>query len=133
MYSLEYLKEFFKNDLFAIKLLGAEILEAHDDYAKCSFKITRNHQNAIEIVMGGAIFTLADFTFAVATNQHEEYNTVSTTANISYLNPGRGEILYAEAIKIRDGKTVCFYDVNVYNEKNILIAKVNISGTHIKK
>jgi acyl-CoA thioesterase len=133
MYSLEYLKEFFKNDLFAIKLLGAEILEAHDDYAKCSFKITRNHQNAIEIVMGGAIFTLADFTFAVATNQHEEYNTVSTTANISFLNPGRGEILYAEAIKIRDGKTVCFYDVNVYNEKNILIAKVNISGTHIKK
>ena len=133
MYSLEYLKEFFKNDLFAIKLLGAEILEAHDDYAKCSFKITRNHQNAIEIVMGGAIFTLADFTFAVATNQHEEYNTVSTTANISYLNPGRGEVLYAEAIKIRDGKTVCFYDVNVYNEKNILIAKVNISGTHIKK
>jgi len=133
MYSLEYLKDFFKNDLFAIKLLGAEILEAHDDYAKCSFKITRNHQNAIEIVMGGAIFTLADFTFAVATNQHEEYNTVSTTANISYLNPGRGEILYAEAIKIRDGKTVCFYDVNVYNEKNILIAKVNISGTHIKK
>ncbi len=133
MYSLEYLKDFFKNDLFAIKLLGAEILEAHDDYAKCSFKITRDHQNAIEIVMGGAIFTLADFTFAVATNQHEEYNTVSTTANISYLNPGRGEILYAEAIKIRDGKTVCFYDVNVYNEKNILIAKVNISGTHIKK
>ena len=116
-----------------MKLLGAEIWEAHDDYAKCSFKITRNHQNAIEIVMGGAIFTLADFTFAVATNQHEEYNTVSTTANISYLNPGRGEILYAEAIKIRDGKTVCFYDVNVYNEKNILIAKVNISGTHIKK
>ena len=133
MYSLEYLKDFFKNDLFAIKLLGAEILEAHDDYAKCSFKITRDHQNAIEIVMGGAIFTLADFTFAVATNQHEEYNTVSTTANISYLNPGRGEILYAEAIKIRDGKTICFYDVNVYNEKNILIAKVNISGTHIKK
>ena len=133
MYSLDYLKEFFQNDLFAIKLLGAEIIEAHDDYAKCSFKINRDHQNAINIVMGGAIFTLADFTFAVATNQHEEYNTVSTTANISFLNPGRGELLYAEAIKIRDGKTVCFYDVNVYNEKNVLIAKVNISGTHIKK
>ena len=133
MYSLDYLKEFFQNDLFAIKLLGAEIIEAHDDYAKCSFKINRDHQNAINIVMGGAIFTLADFTFAVATNQHEEYNTVSTTANISFLNPGRGEVLYAEAIKIRDGKTVCFYDVNVYNEKNVLIANVNISGTHIKK
>lgn len=133
MYSLDYLKEFFKEDLFAVKLLGAKIVEAHDDYAKCEFDVTKDHKNAIDIVMGGAIFTLADFTFAVATNQHEEYNTVSTTANISYLRPGKGDKLYAEALKIRDGKTVCFYDVNVYNDKDILIAKVNISGTHIYK
>jgi len=133
MYSLDYLKDFFKNDLFAVKMLGANIIEAHDDYAKCEFEIKREHQNAIEIVMGGAIFTLADFTFAVATNQHEDYYTVSTTANISYLKPGKGKYLYAETIKIRDGKTICFYDVNVYNDLNQLIAKVNISGTHIKK
>ena len=81
--------------------------------------------------MGGAIFTLADFTFAVATNQHEDYYTVSTTANISYLRPGHGNVLYAEAKKIRDGKTTCFYDVDVYNDENVLIAKVNISGNHI--
>lgn len=133
MYDLKYLKEFFKDDLFATKLLGAEIVEAHDDYAKCQFMVSKDHQNAKGTIMGGAIFTLADFTFAVATNQHEEYMTVSTTANISYFRPGLGEILYAEAIKLRDGKTTCFYDVCVYNEKNTLIAKVNISGNHISK
>ena len=77
MYDLEYLREFFKDDIFATKMLGAKIEEARDDYAKCSFKIDSNHMNAKGIVMGGAIFTLADFTFAVATNQHEEYNTLS--------------------------------------------------------
>lgn len=133
MYSLDYLKEFFKDDLFATKILGAEIVDAHDDYAKCSFDVNNDHQNAKGIIMGGAIFTLADFTFAVATNQREEYYTLSTTANISYFRPGLGKKLYAEAIKIKDGRTICFYDVCVYDENNLLIAKVNISGTHVKK
>lgn len=133
MYDLEYLREFFKDDIFATKMLGAKIEEARDDYAKCSFKIDPNHMNAKGIVMGGAIFTLADFTFAVATNQHEEYYTVSTTANISFMRPGMGNVLYAEAIKLRDGKTMCFYDVNVYNDNNTLIAKVNVCGTHVAK
>ena len=133
MYSLDYLKDFFKDDLFATKLLGAKIIDAHDDYAKCSFDVEKNHQNAKGIIMGGAIFTLADFTFAVATNQHEEYYIVSTTANISYFRPGLGKKIYSEAIKIKDGKTICFYDVNVYDENDKLIAKVNISGTHVSK
>ncbi len=133
MYSLEYLKEYFKNDVFATKMLGAKIVEAKDDYAKCYFDVNKDHQNAKGIVMGGAIFTLADFTFAVAVNQHEEYYTVSTTANISYFRPCIASRLYAEAIKVKDGKTICFYDVNVYDENDKLIAKVNITGTHVKR
>ena len=133
MYSLDYLKEFFKDDLFATKLLGAKIIDAHDDYAKCSFDVEKNHQNAKGIIMGGAIFTLGDFTFAVATNQNEKNYTVSTNANISFMRPATGSHLYAEAIKLRDGKTICFYDVNVYDEKNTLVAKLSITGTHVAK
>ena len=133
MYSLEELREFFKDDLFATKMLGAKIIEAHDDYAKCSFEINENHQNAKGFLMGGATFTLADFTFAVATNQHEEYNTLSISANISFMRVTNGKTLYAEAIKLRDGKTTCFYDVNVYDDLGKMIAKVNICGTHILK
>ena len=97
------------------------------------FKITSNHKNAKDIVMGGAIFSLADFTFAVATNQHKDYYTLSTNPSINYLRPGSGIYLYAEAIKIKDGKTVCFYEVNVYNDENVLISKVMITGTHVYK
>lgn len=133
MYSLEELKKFFENDTYATNLLGAEIIDANNDYAKCMFKITSNHKNAKDIVMGGAIFSLADFTFAVATNQHKDYYTLSTNASINYLRPGSGIYLYAEAIKIKDGKTVCFYEVNVYNDENVLISKVMITGTHVYK
>ena len=133
LYSLDELKKFFEKDVFATKMLGAKIIEAHDDYAKCSFDINENHMNAKGVVMGGAIFTLADFTFAVATNQHEEYYTVSTTSSVSFLTSGVGKTLYAEAIKIRDGRTMCFYDVNIYNENNKPIAKLSFSGPHILK
>lgn len=133
MYNLDELNEFFKNDIFATKLLNAKILEANNDYAKCFFEITADHKNAKGVVMGGAIFSLADFTFAVATNQHEDYYTVSTTSNINFIRPAFNGKLTAEAIKIKDGKTICFYDVNVYDDKNTLIAKMNITGTHIKK
>ena len=95
MYDLEYLKEYFKKDYFAVNQLGAKIIEANNDNAKCEIDVTANHLNAEGIIMGGAIFTLADFTFAVATNQHEEYFTVSTTANINYLRPGSGKKIYA--------------------------------------
>ena len=133
MYNLDELNEFFKNDIFATKLLNAKILEANNDYAKCFFEITADHKNAKGVVMGGAIFSLADFTFAVATNQHEEYYTVSTTSNINFIRPVFNGKLTAEAIKIKDGKTICFYDVNVFDDNNILIAKVNMTGTHVVK
>ena len=133
MYNLDELNEFFKNDIFATKLLNAKILEANNDYAKCFFEITADHKNAKGVVMGGAIFSLADFTFAVATNQHEEYYTVSTTSNISFIRPAFNGKLTAEAIKIKDGKTICFYEISVYDNNNILIAKVNMTGTHVVK
>ncbi len=133
MYSKEELIEFFKEDYFATKLLGAKIIDVKEGYAKCAFDVNIDHKNAKGVIMGGAIYTLADFTFAVATNQNEEYYTVSTSVTVNYLRPGLGKSLYAEAISIRDGKTVCFYDVNVYNDENKLVAKVNVVGSHIKK
>ena len=133
MYSTNELKEFFKKDIFATEVVGIEILEAKNDYAKCMLNISDNHKNAKGIVMGGAIFSLADFTFAVAANQHESYYTVSTTSSISYLRPAIGKRLYAETTLLKEGKTVCFYEVKVYNEIKDVIAKASFSGTHIFK
>ncbi len=133
MYSTNEVKEFFKKDIFATELVGIKILEAKNDYAKCELEINDSHKNAKGIVMGGAIFSLADFTFAVASNQHESYYTVSTTSTISYMLPAVGRKLTAESVILNNGKTICFYEVNVKNDRGDLIAKASFSGTHIFK
>ena len=64
----DYLK-IFEKDRFA-KTSGIRLLEASPGYAKAEMVINENHLNAVGVVQGGAIFTLADFTFAVASNSH---------------------------------------------------------------
>ena len=67
---MEELKQFFASqDLFA-KHVGIKLLEIQPGYAKTSMKIKPYHFNGAKTVHGGAIFTLADFAFAVASNSH---------------------------------------------------------------
>ena len=68
----EDLKRFFKRDRFA-EFLGIELLEAGEGYARSRMQIGEEHLNGIGTVHGGAIFTLADFTFAVASNSHGSF------------------------------------------------------------
>lgn len=89
--------------------------------------IEDHHRNAVGIVMGGAIFTLADFAFAVASN-HENPGTVSLSANITFLKASKGSKLIAKAECVRDGRTTCYYRVTVTDNTGALIAEVTTSG-----
>ena len=67
---MQKIKEFFqKKDQFA-KHVGIELVEAAKGKAKVRLKIKEHHLNGINLVHGGAIFSLADFAFAVASNSH---------------------------------------------------------------
>ena len=61
-------RKMFAKDRFATEQTGAVIEEVAPNYAKCSMQIMDQHRNAYGGVMGGAIYTLADFAFAVASN-----------------------------------------------------------------
>ena len=67
MTKLEEARAFFAGDRFATEN-GAVIDEIGEHYAICSMEITPHHLNAAGRVMGGAVFMLADFAFAVASN-----------------------------------------------------------------
>ena len=120
-------KEIFDKDIYATHTTGIEIIEADQKYAKCKLDVTSKHRNAQNVVMGGAIFTLADLTFAVAVNTDNEL-TVSLSANINYFVPAAGDVLYAVARCIKDGRKVCLYDIDIYDENDTLIARVNMQG-----
>ncbi|MBN2650766.1 MAG: PaaI family thioesterase [Spirochaetales bacterium] len=124
---LEQSREFFSKDLYATKSSGVVIDEVRPGYARCSMKITDNHHNAGGFVMGGAIFTLADFTFAVASNCDNPL-TVSLSSTINFISPAQTPLLTAEASAVKDGRNICFYRVEVKDVSGKLIACVEACG-----
>lgn len=133
MSRLDEAREMFSKDLYATKLSGITIEEVGENYAKCAMKLTEDHKNAYGGIMGGAIYTLADLAFAVASNFDKPASTVSLVGTATFLSMTRGSILYAEASLIKDGKTNCFYDVRVYDDLGRDIAVVSFTGAHIGK
>ncbi len=65
--SLEEAQEFFKADRFA-DINGVQLDKLEDDTCECSMELKDIHKNAYGGVMGGVIFTLGDFAFAVMSN-----------------------------------------------------------------
>lgn len=133
MTELQQAREEFSKDLYATKLSGIEIVEVGEDFARCRMEITRDHRNAYGGVMGGAIYTLADFSFAVASNFRKERLTASLVGQATFLAMTHGKELFGEARLIKDGRQNCFYEVRVYDDFGKDIAVVSFTGAHIDK
>lgn len=131
MNELEKARDFFSKDIYATATTGIVIDEVGENYAKCSLKINESHFNAANSVMGGVMYTMADFAFAVAANHSSTTNTVTTVSQISYLCAPKGDTLFAEAKLIKDGSKVCFYEVTVTDNLENTVAIANTTGTHI--
>ncbi len=133
MSKIDEAREEFSKDLYATKLSGIKIDEIGEDFARCSMDLTPDHLNAYGGVMGGAIYTLADFAFAVASNFGKDVASVSADGHASFLNPAKGKTLTAEAKLLKDGKRNCFYQVDVRDELGTYIAVVSFTGAHVPK
>jgi len=115
------LKEFFRRDQFA-EYCGIELLEVTPGGARVRMDVGERHLNGLHTVHGGAIFTLADFAFAVACNSHGTVS-VALNVNISFVKAAfPGMILYAEAKEVSMSPKIGTYDIRVTNEKGDLIA-----------
>ena len=112
---------YFADDRFAME--NDMTIEAiGEDWSTCSMEIGRRHLNANGHVMGGAIFTLADFAFAVACNNVHR-PTVGLQVSINFLSTTRGSKLIAHAKCIRNGRTTCVYNVDVIDDLGCDIAQ----------
>ena len=123
---IDQVRERFRHDRFATEN-GAVIDEISDGYAKCSLDLQQLHMNATGTVMGGAIFTLADFAFAVASNWQGTIH-VSRTSQVTYLGVAKGRRLIAEAHKVKEGFYTCYYLVEVNDELGTQVAQVTVDG-----
>ncbi len=126
MKDINQIREIFKNDRFAM-VNGAVIDDVGVGFSKCSLSLNENHKNAGGGVMGGVMFMLADFAFAVAAN-NEVMNTVSISSNIAFIGACKGTSLVAAASCVKDGKSTCYYNIEICDNLNNKVAEVTITG-----
>jgi acyl-CoA thioesterase len=100
----------FEDNAFA-RLLGMHIIEARDGYARvemdCAEKL-----NPHGIAHGGAVFSLADHAFGIASNCGEHHYT-AVSVYIQYLLPAKGQLV-AVAERIAVNETCDTFRVTVF-------------------
>ena len=133
MPTLEELRQTFAADRFATEAAGCEIRLAEPGHAVCAMALTPVHMNAAGTPQGGAIFTLADFAFAVAANGFAERITVSLQHDITFLAPARGSVVLAEARCVKHGRTAGFFTVDVTDDLGTHVAQMTVNGFVIGK
>ena len=119
----EDIQRFFADDLFATEACGCRITEASVGHAVTELDIAPHHRNAMGGVMGGAIFTLADYALAVACNVGNP-PTVSVSNTIEFLSGARGNTLIARCDADKSGRSLGFYTVDVTDELGTKIARM---------
>jgi len=132
MPTIEELTARFQADRFATEAAGIKIRQAEPGWALCSMKLRPCHMNANNVPMGGAIFTLADFTFAIASNGFTDKISVTQHVSITFLSPAKGAELLAEARSLKDGRTTCLYEVDVRDELGTYVAHATVNGFTVK-
>ena len=129
MQTLDDVRNFFQNDMYATGTTGIEIADARPGYAKVTLKIDERHINAVNRVMGAVYYTMADFAFAVATNyEYDNSATVTLSSQINFLGAAKGKTLIGEAEVLKDGRATSFYKVRITDELGTRIAEVSTNG-----
>lgn len=116
----------FENQDNFSKHLGLEFLEInHEGIIEARMKIKDYFYNHINSVHGGLLFSLADVVAGTKANSYgKKVTTLNSTFN--YLAPAiNTEYLLAKAKEVKKGRTICVYEVEIFNDDNKLIA----SGT----
>ena len=121
--TLEEIEAVFANDRFATEAAGCRVVSGEHGRAVCSMEMADVHRNAMGNVMGGAIFTLADFALAICCNIGEE-PTVSVDSSISFFRSTQGAALTATAVCDKPGRHLGFYTVTVEDDLGKQIAKM---------
>lgn len=104
------------------KKFGITLMDVQDGYAKVEMRFAQDMENMFGMAHGGAIFSLMDAAFEVASNSHGTM-AVALNMNINYLaSPAKGAKLTAEAREINKTKRTAVYDIRATDDSGKLLA-----------
>jgi len=117
---MEHVKQRMQNDKFAERC-NIELLSVAPGRATARMTLHPHHLNGIGTVQGGAIFTLADFAFAAASNSHGAV-AVAVNASITFMKAAVTGTLWAEARELSKNFKIGTYSIEVKDDQGDLVA-----------
>ena len=117
---MDKVKELLSKDRYA-RHCGIELVDVGPGTATVRMTIGDEHRNGVGMVHGGAIFTLADFAFAAASNSHGPI-AVAINANISFVKAAMEGALTAVAQETSINHKLATYEIKVTDDANDLVA-----------
>lgn len=126
---IKKLEQILKNDRFAANN-DIRLVSISKGEAVAELEVSGKHLNGVDIIQGGALFTLADFAFAAASNSHGRI-AVAANASISFFKGVSSGKLTATAREHSSGRTLATYLVDITDEEGNKIAL--FSGTAFLK
>lgn len=120
---------FVEYDIFA-KHCGIVLKEIGPGWATAEMVIRDFHLNGAKTVHGGAIFTLADYVFAVASNGRGKL-ALAIDTSMSFINASTEGTLYAEAKELFVSRRLGRYEVTITDGRQRLIGR--FYGTAYRK
>ncbi len=131
-FTIKDVRAAFERDRYATETLEPEIVEATPGHAVVRMRIRDVHRNALGAVMGGAIYTLADFALAIATNVGQA-PTVTVSSTAEYLSGAKGTWLTATCDADKTGRTLVFATCDVYDDLGVHVARVASSCLRVQR
>lgn len=116
-------KEDFDRDRFAAAN-GIELIEVEPGRAVTRLSTESRHLNNVDLIHGGAIFTLAAVALFAAANAAGQA-AVGVNLSISFLRPVQGGTLTAEAAEISRSRRLSTCTVEVTDEAGEQVALLN--------
>jgi len=117
---METVRELLDQDRFA-RHAGIELVSVSPGQAVARMAIQPHHRNGLQVVEGGALFTLGDFAFAAASNSRGRV-AVGINASITFMKAARTGVLRAEAREASLNPKLGAYTVHITDEQGGLIA-----------
>jgi acyl-CoA thioesterase len=117
---MEIVKKCFERDNFA-RENGIELVEVSEGKAVARMTIQEKHLNSFGVTHGGALFTLADFSFAVAGNTHGQV-ALSINAHMSYIKATSSGVLTSYAREVKSSRRLGMYHAEIKDEDGDIVA-----------
>ncbi|QER42821.1 hotdog fold thioesterase [Thermodesulfobacterium sp. TA1] len=108
---------FMRNQDKVAVWLQVDLIDVDFGYALIGMKVREDMLNAAKVCQGGALFSFADFAFAIASNSHGKL-ALAISSTIYFTSSAKeGEYLYAEAKELSLTRRTGVYEVKVFEKE----------------